>query len=107
MPLKIKWVNGVAHVHGTVAGRRIRKSLGTHDPQLAEHKRAEIEGRLLRASIYGEENEITFAEACLKYLEEGGEDRFIRPILEAFGPDQLIAKIKPGSPCAAWGCGRR
>ena len=72
MPLKIKWIKGVAHVHGTVAGRRIRKGLGTRDPQLAEHQRAQIEGRLLRASIYGEESEITFAEACLKYLEEGG-----------------------------------
>lgn len=96
MPLKIKWIKGVAHVHGTVAGRRIRKGLGTRDPQLAEHQRAQIEGRLLRASIYGEESEITFAEACLKYLEEGGEGRFIAPILKAFGPDQLVAKIKPG-----------
>lgn len=96
MALKIKWENGIAHVHGTVAGQRIRRSLGTRDPQDAEHLRAQTESRLLRQSLYGEENEVTFAEACGKYLKDGGERRFMAPILRAFGRERRISTIKPG-----------
>ncbi len=96
MPLKIKWVGGIAHAHGTLAGRRIRQSLGTRDPDIAEHQRARIESRTLKAALYGEEYEITFAEAALKYLDEGGDGRFLAPILKAFGPRRRIAEIKPG-----------
>lgn len=96
MALKIKWVEGVAHVHGTVAGKRIRRSLRTRDPEIAEHLRSQIESRYLKASLYGEEFEITFAEACHKYLREGGERRFMAPILKAFGRERRISTIKPG-----------
>jgi len=96
VPLKLKWIGGVAHAHGTVAGRRIRQSLRTRDPEIAEHLRAKAEARLLKASLYGEEYEIAFAEAALKYLSEGGEGRFLKPILTAFGPARRVCTIKPG-----------
>lgn len=96
MALKIVWRKGVAHVHGTVAGRRIRKSLRTRDREIAEHLKSQAEARILKASIYGEEYEITFAEACVMYQESGGESKFLAPIIKAFGPDRRISTIKPG-----------
>lgn len=92
---EIKWRGGWAQLHGAVGGRRIRSSLGTRDPAHAARKAAEIEARLRRAELYGAENEYTFADAVLKYLEGGGEDRYLKPIIEAFGKKRL-KDIKPG-----------
>jgi integrase len=96
MALKIVWRKGVAHVHGTVVGRRIRKSLRTRDREIAEHLKSQAEARILKASIYGEEYEITFAEASVIYQESGGERRYLAPIIKAFGKERRISTIKPG-----------
>ena len=93
MSLKLKLVNGIYHVHGTVAGRRVRRSLKTGDKQIAEHIKAEFETRELRKSIYGAERETTFEEAALLYMNEGGEKRYLAPILAKFGKGKKIADI--------------
>lgn len=95
MPLKVVWRNGFAHIHGTVAGERVRESAHTCDPENAERVRVETEARLVRAALYGAENEATFADACALYLEEGGSNRYVTPILKALGKRRL-ATIKPG-----------
>jgi integrase len=95
-PLKITWPNGIAYISGTIAGHpRIRKSLGTRDPALAEILRIEIEGRLVRESVYGKGSEATFADAALKYLEAGRPRRFVAALIEALGKKRLNM-IQPG-----------
>lgn len=83
MRLKIKWVNGWAHLHGTGPdGRRIRQSLKTQDARQAEEKRAQVEARLWRADLYGPEEVVTFDAAAVAYAEDGGEVRFLMRIAE-------------------------
>jgi integrase len=96
MALKIKWRNGIAYLHGTSGSGRIRKSLGTRDPKIAELKRAQEEARRDRANIYGEENEATFADACVQYLNHAPPDKdYLAPIIRCLGKMRL-AEIKPG-----------
>jgi integrase len=95
MSIKITWRNGWAHLTGTHGGRRIRESLGTRSAEEADRKRAEIESRINRAEIYGEESVATFAEACELYLGQGGEATYLEPILKEFGRRRL-STIKSG-----------
>jgi integrase len=97
MSIEIKWRNGIAYIHGTIEGERIRRSLGTRDPKIATRKKAEEEARLQRASIYGIEYEATFAEACVHYLRNvTPKKNYLEPILKKIGKMKL-AKIKPGT----------
>lgn len=81
MRLKIKWVNGWAHVHGTGPDQqRIRRALKTQDPRRAEEIRAALEARLWRVGLYGPDAVITFDECAEQYVQDGGELRFIIPI---------------------------
>jgi integrase len=95
MPLRLKPdpKSGVFYVHGTVASKRIRRSLKTRDKRLAEHMAAEIEGRELRKSIYGPERETTFAEAARLYMLDGGERRYLAPILGKLGPKKKLSDL--------------
>lgn len=95
MPYKIKPdpKSGIYQFSGTVAGKRIRQSLETRDGKIAEHMAAEIEGRKLRESLYGAERETTFAEIALAYMSEGGERRYVAPILKAFGRDKKAGEL--------------
>ena len=61
--LKVQWRNGIAYAIGTVAGNRVRESLGTRDKALAEELRAQLEARLWKRHSYGEEAVRTFDEA--------------------------------------------
>lgn len=94
MGLKLRWRNGIAYARGTVAGRRIRQSLGTRDPQQAEEARAALEARLWRSRVYGAEAVVTFEEAALSYLEDGGEGRFMAPLLHHF-KGRALREIRP------------
>ena len=93
--LTIKWRGGVAQLHGTINGVRYRQSLGTRDKEVAARKAAEIEARVRRIEVYGPDNEYTFADAALKYLEANGESRYLPPLIKALGA-QRLGDIKPG-----------
>ena len=95
MGLKIVWRNGHAYAAGTVQGRRIRQSLGTGDPAQAEEARAALEARTWRQGLYGDEAVRTFEDAALSYLENGGEGRFMAPLIRYFRGVRL-GSIKPG-----------
>jgi len=96
--LEIKLVAGVWHVHGTLAGERIRRSLGTRDEATALQLKAGIEGRIWKRHQLGEEAVRTFDEAAVEYLKHGGKDgsggdgRFLPPILAHF-KGRLVASI--------------
>ena len=69
MPLKLVRRGETWHIHGTVAGRRIREGTGTSDRRIAEEIRAAREADAHRRNIYGEKGFVTFAEAVASYLE--------------------------------------
>lgn len=93
--LKLTKRGRIYYASGTIAGRRIRKSLGTGDRKRAEEIAAQLEARLWKSAVYGEEAVRTFEEAALSYLEAGGEGRFLPPLLRHFR-GRPVASIKPG-----------
>lgn len=93
--LTLKSRDGIWYASGTVAGQRIRESLGTRDRGQAEQLRAQLEARLWKRHTYGEEAVRTFEEAALSYMKQGGEARFLEPIIRHFR-GRTIGTIKPG-----------
>lgn len=73
---------------GTVAGRRVEESLGTRDRKAAIRKLAERQIELEDTARLGPK--VTFAAATLAYLNDGGEGRYLPPILTYFGADTLV-----------------
>ncbi len=92
--LTIKKRAGWCYAVGTIAGKRIRESLGTRDDGRAAELCAIYEARLWKRHSYGEEAVRTFEEAAVSYLQQGGEGRFLPPILKHFR-GRAIGSIKP------------
>jgi integrase len=92
--LKVKWRKGIAYAVGTVAGNRIRESLGVRDPDQAEEQKAKLETRLWQRHNYGEEAVRTFEEAALSYMKQGGERRYIPKVLKHL-KGRKLGSIKP------------
>jgi integrase len=94
MPLKIVRRPKSPHwiIRGTVRGIRVEESTGTRDKNVAEEIRAKREAELIAQSVYGRRATATFAEAALSYLENGGSNRFLSPVIRHFGTLPL-AKI--------------
>lgn len=92
--LKVRWRKGIAYAVGTVAGKRVRESLGTRDKGTAEELKAQYEARLWKRHSYGEAAVRTFEEAALSYMEQGGERRYIPKVLK-YLKGRNIASIKP------------
>ena len=92
--LVLKRRDGVFYAYGTVAGERVRKSLGTRDPKIAEELRAQYEAKLWKRRSYGEESVRTFEEAVTSYIEAGGERTYLEPLLRRFR-GRVLGTIKP------------
>src|SRR5205085_2705027 len=60
--------NGIFYAIGTVAGERIRQSLGTRDRRQAQELCAQYEAKLWKRRSYGEESVRTFEEAVMLYV---------------------------------------
>lgn len=86
--------NGVWQISGTVAGRRVRRSARTRDRAVAEQLAAAWEARLWADHIHGPRATRTFAEAALGYMKDGGERRFMPPLIRALGKRRLV-DIRP------------
>lgn len=91
---------GIWQAVGSIAGERIRKSLGTRDHDHAAELKADFEARLWKRNTYGEEAVRTFEEAALHYMEHGGEKRFMAPIIRHF-KGRPVGSIKPAEIRAA------
>ncbi len=93
--LKLKKVESVWHVHGTIAGKRIRKSTGTDNRQSAQKELRRLEREAWEESHAPQVKQVAFEDAALAYIEQGGEMRFLAPVLTHFkGVD--IVTIKSG-----------
>lgn len=92
--LKLKERDGIWYAVGSVAGKRIRESLGTRERGAAEELRAQFEARLWKRHTYGEEAVRTFEEAALSYMQQGGEARYLTKIIKFF-KGRSIGSIKP------------
>lgn len=92
---------GIYQLSGTIAGKRIRQSLGTRDEGEALKLASRIEARLRTGATDGEEAVRTFEEAAVEYQLHGGPDgtggdgRFLPAILKHF-KGRLVASIKSG-----------
>lgn len=86
--------NGIWRLTGTVAGQRIRRSSKTGDRAIAQQIANRIEARVWKSHLYGEEAVTTFEEAALAYMKDGGERRFLSPLI-AFFRDRPLRTIRP------------
>lgn len=86
---------GIWYAVGTFNGKRIRKSLSTRDEKTAKELCAVYEAKLWKRHTYGEDAVRTFEEAALSYQMQGGERRFLEPILKHFRGKPL-RDITPG-----------
>jgi integrase len=80
-------------VRGQVKGRRIERSTGARDRRQAELKLAEWTLELQAEATHGRRP--TFAEAAVAYLRDGGEGRYLPPILTYLGAHELVDEVTP------------
>lgn len=97
MPLELvppgKRKNAVYYARGTVAGKRVERSLETRVRAIALKRIKDLEIRLDAEATSPPEP--TFAQAALAYMQDGGENRYLTPILRWFGPDTKVSEITP------------
>lgn len=79
-------------VRGTVAGVRIFESTGTTDRWQADEYRRKKEKETYDAIALGKQPPCTFSEAVTVYTEDGGQKRFLLPLLDYFA-DKPLADI--------------
>lgn len=72
------------YIRGSIRGITVDKSTLTDNEAAAEAIRIKEENRILNRSIFGEKASLMFVEAAVQYMEQGGESRFLQPIVEYF-----------------------
>lgn len=65
------------YLRGTVRGQAVFETTGTQDRKAAEALRIKREAELLNRAVFGAAASVTFLEAAVDYVEQGGEDRFL------------------------------
>lgn len=71
-------------LRGTVCGVRVFETTETADRLDAERYRIKREKEIFARAGLGEERPVTVAEAMTAYIDAGGEERFILPLLDHF-----------------------
>jgi hypothetical protein len=92
--LELKERDGVWYAYGSIGGKRIRKSLGTRDKKRAIEILAQFKATAWKRHTYGEEAVRLFEEAATSYMQQGGEARYLVPIIKYF-KGRTIGTIKP------------
>lgn len=82
-------------VSGTINGVRIRESTGHTSQERARQWAAKREWELEQEATFGAEAVFTFGAALNLYIEGGGEQRFLMPLLDEW-ERKLIKDIHPG-----------
>ncbi len=84
--------NKVYYARGTIDGRRIEQSLETSIRAVALTKLRDLEIELENERRHGPRT--TFAEAAERYMQDGGEKRYMIPVLKYLG-NTVIDDITP------------
>jgi integrase len=82
-------------VAGTINGVRRRESTGQTREDRAKQWAAKREWELEQEAVFGTEAVLTFGAALSMYMDGGGEERFLLPLLEEW-KRRLVKDIKPG-----------
>lgn len=82
-------------VSGTIDGERVRESTGHTDKERARQWAAKRGWELEQESVFGAESVFTFGAALNLYIEGGGEQRFLMPLLDEWG-SRLTKDVRPG-----------
>jgi integrase len=82
------------YVRGKVGGASVYESTGTADKKLAEEYRLKRERDLYEHAVLGKAEPASWARAVNAYLDNGGEDRFLLPLVKRWGdmPLSLITQ---------------
>ncbi|MEZ0212503.1 MAG: tyrosine-type recombinase/integrase [Xanthobacteraceae bacterium] len=83
MPFKLYKRGEVWWISGTVHGKSIRETTGSHDKKTAEAIRAKREAGLVSDHVFGAKATRTFLDATISYLDSGGSTRFLGKLTEA------------------------
>lgn len=85
MALKLKRRNRSSYwqITGTLCGVRVRESTGTDKKDIAERLRLQREQEILEASA--QTSHYTVAHAVVEYIENGGEDQYLKKIVDTLG----------------------
>lgn len=91
MPLKVLRKPGRSawYLRGTINGKRYDESTDTTDYKIADAYRVKREHEIHQEVIHGKTATATFEQAALHYLEQGGDTRFMQPVLLHFGKTRL------------------
>ncbi|WP_038950441.1 tyrosine-type recombinase/integrase [Bradyrhizobium genomosp. III] len=91
MPLKLYQRAGSPnwYLRGTLRGISVRESCQTDDRKIAGEIKAKREWEILQSSVYGVKTGGTFLAGVAAYLENGGEARFLQPLIDHFGSTPL------------------
>ena len=86
MPLKLVKRHGSEswYIRGTVRGVAVDESTKVTDKAFAETIRAKREWEILTRQIGGNRAVATFLEAAVSYMENGGEGRYVKPLIDYF-----------------------
>jgi integrase len=76
---------GLWQIKGTINGERYRESTGTTSRTHAQAILAKRQSQILDRTVFGEERTSILAEAMELYIKQGGEKRFLEPLLQRWG----------------------
>lgn len=93
--LKLYPRNKTWWVSGTINGKRVRESTGHTDKKRAQQWASKRQWELEQVSVFGPESVLTFGAAMNYYIEGGGEQRFLMPLLDEW-EHRLVKDIAPG-----------
>src|SRR5437588_6162044 len=93
MPLKLYRKRGSPnwYVRGTVRGITVDESSRVAEKSAAEAIRIQREAECLQASVFGRKATVSFLQAAVDYMDQGGERRFVGPLIEHFGTCALAS----------------
>jgi integrase len=115
MPLKLVKRHGGQnwYIVGTERGVFVDESTRTHSKEAAEKILLKRQNQILDNTIFGERATVTFMQATLAYLDNGGESRFVQPLVDHFKGrkvstitqsdiDESARKLYSGKSNATW-----
>jgi excisionase family DNA binding protein len=79
------------YIRGTVRGITVDESSRVAEKSAAEAIRIQREAECLQASVFGRKATVSFLQAAVDYMEQGGERRFVGPLIDHFGTCALAS----------------